>query len=509
MLTYALDASGKMVYIGSVERGLSCNCRCPECDEPLVAKLGHDGGRQPHFAHSKGSDCHGAYMTALHRLAEQIIEEEKAVMAPAYKEIEMRRLSFKEIEVERRTERKDLQPDIVGVTEDGLRWSIEIRYTHEIDERKKAKLQESGITCLEIDVREQTLENLRPFLLESADNREWINNPIYDSQIMDRKRKRVFQIEKLITEKHELRLPNYKDIPSQSILLNDVAVMSKSDDGLNETLKVTSSDGATYIIDICTLETQKNSNVLTEEHQGCHVLEIIADNFTNHADIQLDNIDTRWVHHYVSESERILQKNAFREHKENLVQEKFCHFLCRFRLPNVNCEYENGTIVYKEQKFVICDNAELRRKKKSSDAVNMPSVNSSADARPQWATKKLFADDRATSDSLPFERSWTIDEYYACLSSNGYFPTPKGNKARVIRCKKIGQKILLLYEDTLKNTYLPFHIIIIFSHRGELKYDLGGSFSFEKQALRSFGDRSEAMKFRSLLTENDNEDLPF
>ena len=74
-LTYALDAFGKMVYIGSVERGLSCNCRCPKCNESLVAKLGHEGGRQAHFAHRKGSDCHGSYMTALHKLAEQIIEE--------------------------------------------------------------------------------------------------------------------------------------------------------------------------------------------------------------------------------------------------------------------------------------------------------------------------------------------------------------------------------------------------------------------------------------------------
>lgn len=52
-LTYALDALGKMIYIGNVEkRGLSCNCRCPKCNEPLEAKLGHEGGRQAHFAHS-------------------------------------------------------------------------------------------------------------------------------------------------------------------------------------------------------------------------------------------------------------------------------------------------------------------------------------------------------------------------------------------------------------------------------------------------------------------------
>ena len=173
-LTYAIDSSGKMVNIGSVERGLSCNCRCPKCNESLVAKLGHEGGRQPHFAHRKDSNCHGSYMSALHKLAEQIIEEEKAVMAPKYKIIEKKKLEFESVEVEQRVERKDLQPDIVGVTSNGLRWFVEIRNTHEVKEDKRAKLIESNITCLEIDVREQTLENLKSFLLESAECREWI-----------------------------------------------------------------------------------------------------------------------------------------------------------------------------------------------------------------------------------------------------------------------------------------------------------------------------------------------
>lgn len=187
-LTYALDALGKMVCIDSVERGLACHCLCPKCNEPLEAKLGY-GGRQPHFAHKKGSDCHGFYMTALHKLAEQIIEEEKAVMAPEYKEIAKQRLSFTQVEVEQRVERKDLQPDLVGVTEDGLRWTIEIRNTHEVDKAKRTKLIESNITCLEIDVREQTLENLKSFILESSENRVWINNPNYDAQIFELKRK--------------------------------------------------------------------------------------------------------------------------------------------------------------------------------------------------------------------------------------------------------------------------------------------------------------------------------
>ncbi len=180
MLTYALNESGKMVSIDSVETGLSCKCRCPKCNEFLIAKHGH-GVHVPHFAHQGDINCHGACMSALHKLAEQIIEEEKAVMAPEYKEMKARRLSFVNTELERRVDRNDVQPDVVGVTEDGLRWHIEIRNTSEVDESKKAKLLESNLTCLEIDVRKQKLDKdqLKSFLLKSTEERAWINNPNY------------------------------------------------------------------------------------------------------------------------------------------------------------------------------------------------------------------------------------------------------------------------------------------------------------------------------------------
>ena len=111
----------------------------------------------------------------------EIIEEEKAVMAPAYKDMKAQKLSFVDTEVERRVDRNDVQPDVVGVTHDGLRWHIEIRNTSEVDESKKAKLLESGLTCLEIDVRKQKLDKdlLRSFLLNSTEERKWINNPNY------------------------------------------------------------------------------------------------------------------------------------------------------------------------------------------------------------------------------------------------------------------------------------------------------------------------------------------
>lgn len=180
-LPYALDSEGKLISIDDVTiSGLACNCRCPKCKERLEARIG-TGKREKHFAHSKHSNCHGAYMTILHMYSEEIVEKHKAVMAPKYTSkygsVLPRMLEFVDVEVERREDRKDLQPDIVGITEDGKRWAIEICNTHWVDDKKRQKLLDSGITCMEIDVSNQTVENLEDFLLHSTLFREWINNP--------------------------------------------------------------------------------------------------------------------------------------------------------------------------------------------------------------------------------------------------------------------------------------------------------------------------------------------
>ncbi len=47
-LTYALDTHGKMVYIEDVPNGLACNCICPQCHEPLIARNGGEI-REHHF----------------------------------------------------------------------------------------------------------------------------------------------------------------------------------------------------------------------------------------------------------------------------------------------------------------------------------------------------------------------------------------------------------------------------------------------------------------------------
>jgi len=176
-LPYALNSNNELVSIYSIkEHGLACNCRCPKCRKPLEARIG-TGARARYFAHSKHSNCHGATMTILHMLSEKIIEENMSVMAPQYKSVAPRKLEFVEVEVERREDRKDMQPDIVGITADGKRWAIEINNTHEVNGRKRQKIVESGITCLEINVSKQAVDNLKEFLLCSPMCRDWINNP--------------------------------------------------------------------------------------------------------------------------------------------------------------------------------------------------------------------------------------------------------------------------------------------------------------------------------------------
>lgn len=293
-LTYALDSYDKMVHIGSVKRGLDCCCRCPKCNEYLEAKLGY-GGHQAHFSHQKDSDCHGSYMSALHKLAEQIIEKEKAVMVPTYKEIEKQKLEFEKVEVEQRVERKDLQPDIVGVTSDGLRWFIEIRNTHEVDEAKRAKLIDSNITCLEIDVREQTLENLKSFLLESTESREWINNPCYDAKIVDIKHKKIEKVTEFLRRIPQIKLPPHPNggYESKKILIKEFSILDNTIDGLYSTVKVLSSENQTYIfyIGACNdLEYIYNSKNAIEYDE----LYILTDDLSFNLDIQSVSSAIQW-----------------------------------------------------------------------------------------------------------------------------------------------------------------------------------------------------------------------
>lgn len=182
-LTYARNKSGEIVFIDTVANGLNCNCFCAGCGKPLIARQGDRN--QHHFAHD-GGNIRECYDKTLHSLAEQIIKDNKQVYSPKYKSFYVYHnselLSFVYVEVEQRNDYHDLQPDLVGVTEDGKRIHIEIRNTHKVDANKEKKLRDREQICMEIDVSKQTLDGLKDFLLTKDDERKWINHPEYDEE---------------------------------------------------------------------------------------------------------------------------------------------------------------------------------------------------------------------------------------------------------------------------------------------------------------------------------------
>lgn len=534
-LTYALDISGKMVHILSVKRGLSCNCRCPKCNELLIARPGY-GGRLPHFAHQGGFNCKGSYMSALHKLAEQIIEEEKAVMVPAYKDILKHKLLFEQVEVEKRVDRKDLQPDIVGITSDGLSWSIEIRNTHEVKEDKRNKLKESKITCLEIDVREQTLENLKLFLLESVEKREWINNPNYEFQIENEKRKKVALIEKLLFEKQEFVIPDYGKYEMKKVHFEHISVLYKSENGLFVKIKANSTEGIPYIFNIGSQNILDSKEYTLKVEPDCNELAINADSVYSDTVIRSCFLDTKWLYHYLTEKEH---EAKIREYKSNPQYEvktlADCNSRCLYQPFYGQCIYSKEQISYHGIDYMICDRNKMQKDQ------SITSHNNQGNRRLSRNIEKLSADntyqedivvntncakpsrinspalqcslDNPLPESLPFNRFWTIEEYYEQLLSSSSYKTDKGLFADIIEIEKTTNELLLLYKDPNEiRTYCPYHIVIISAQRGDITRNLVADFTNKSSATKSFYERLKAMTSSTdsrRTTVIDNSDLPF
>ncbi|EGR2720912.1 hypothetical protein DUG83_05380 [Vibrio parahaemolyticus] len=75
---------GKIHHIKNVPNGLACDCICPSCRKPLIAKNKGEWKR-PHFAHAIDTDCFNyEAMTYLHQYAQQLLETEQSVVLPEF-----------------------------------------------------------------------------------------------------------------------------------------------------------------------------------------------------------------------------------------------------------------------------------------------------------------------------------------------------------------------------------------------------------------------------------------
>lgn len=188
---FAVDNNGLIRHVDDVKRGLACDCRCPVCNGPVMAKQGEVKGW--HFAHVSGSECHAAGETALHLAAKQLLTEEKGLMVPETSvsthyqlpdgregeaTVTRPEMWIDFIDVRAEVAFEDFKPDIVGYLADSILF-VEIAVSHFVDEGKSEKLERVGVPALEIDLsslakEEVNWSTLRESLIDSIEYKRWL-----------------------------------------------------------------------------------------------------------------------------------------------------------------------------------------------------------------------------------------------------------------------------------------------------------------------------------------------
>lgn len=212
---HAYNSNNELVFIDDVPTGVACNCFCPSCHQKMVAKnAGNALNRQHHFAHASGIDCGGYRESLLHIWCKQIIEHHKSFALPSYYnhdgclfvdnpyeeksfDFPAKLISFTNVEIEQRNDVNNLQPDIVGITNDGLRLWIEIAVTHKCSNDKIAQIKELNINCIEAEIPKsiESKDQLQDFLLNSTDpdTKHYLNFP-YGDNCINRDKKDFYNI---------------------------------------------------------------------------------------------------------------------------------------------------------------------------------------------------------------------------------------------------------------------------------------------------------------------------
>lgn len=187
--------NGRMVSPDQVESGRACNCACPGCGAPLIAKKGEQNVW--HFAHD-GLACATGAETALHLMAKQILADERSIKLPAV-EVSLfaidalgklqtvstilagpANVKYGAVVVE--VARDNRRPDAVASGGDvSVEHRIEVFVRHAVDSVKASELEALDSACYEIclnDIPMQvTIAVLRDAVVAAPNRVRWISYP--------------------------------------------------------------------------------------------------------------------------------------------------------------------------------------------------------------------------------------------------------------------------------------------------------------------------------------------
>lgn len=176
-LDFGLDQTGRIRGINEVEQGLACNCVCPGCGGPLIAKKG--SVRVHHFAH-RGVSCNTGAETALHRMAKQIVADKRRLLLPG----QGTPTPYQDAALPDEMRRPGRRPDVV-LWSDSMTLHVEVTVTHRCGPEKIEEIIRTGIPTIELDVsqayRRQRLgwtgERLTDRLVHDPAIRRWLHLP--------------------------------------------------------------------------------------------------------------------------------------------------------------------------------------------------------------------------------------------------------------------------------------------------------------------------------------------
>ena len=180
-LIYGLR-DGDPVRISDVASGLVCNCICPECKTPLIARKGPI--RQHHFAHSVVTDCAGGVESSLHFLAKKVLSTHQSIVLPR-QEIRFPKErgrfpqhAFRVTSAQVETKFGEIVPDVL-IDIYGITLAVEILVTHKVDERKAEQFRKMGLLAIEIDLsrvdRELPESDIARLVVGGGGHKYWVN----------------------------------------------------------------------------------------------------------------------------------------------------------------------------------------------------------------------------------------------------------------------------------------------------------------------------------------------
>jgi competence protein CoiA len=180
----ALDPNGQLITIENAMRGLTCNCTCACCGEPVVARKGLI--REHHFSHhSNKESCFIQRESLLHLYAKEVIRNQLGLQLPPIpgtwpaSEDKTSWWDFERVDEE--LPQKGFQPDLVAHLRDGDQLFIEVAVTSFIGEEKLERIKSAGINTVEIDLSELLFskqpipsEEVKVHILKETHNKSWI-----------------------------------------------------------------------------------------------------------------------------------------------------------------------------------------------------------------------------------------------------------------------------------------------------------------------------------------------